>query len=86
MNNVIAMPVRAVTFDVEVIHDAQAGQYVAVCDGLRLATEAPSFDALIARVWEIAPEMAQENGLHVAPEALRLRFSYVDGAPALLAM
>jgi hypothetical protein len=86
MSKVIPIPAKPVTFDVEVTHDAEAGCYVAVCDALRVVTEAPSFDTLITRVWEIAPEMAQENGLRVAPSALRLHFSYTDDAPALQAM
>lgn len=61
-------------FVVKVIYDAVAHVFVAECDDLVFVTEAPTFEALTERVWEIAPEMAQENGLHVAPQNLRLRF------------
>jgi len=86
MSNVVSMPAKTVTFDVQVTRDAESGWYMAVCDELCVVTEARGLEALIARVWEIAPEMAQENGLHIATDALRLRFSYVDQAPALQAM
>lgn len=71
-------PAAHVTFDVQVIHDDECGLWVGVCDGLVLATEAPTYEALVDRVWEIAPEMAQENGLNIAPERLRLRFEFAQ--------
>jgi len=90
MNNVISLS-KPVTFDVEVAHaiaqdENDCTMWVAVCDGLCLVTEADSFEALVARVWEIAPEMAQENGLSIAPDALRLRFIYADRIPELQVM
>ena len=72
-------PVR---FDVEVTRANDCTLWVAECDGLKLRTEAESFEALRARVWEIAPEMVQEKGLSIAPDALRLRFSFEDCYPA----
>ncbi len=78
--NILPLPPKPVTIDVKVIFDD--GWYVAECDGLHIVTEADSFDALMARVWEIAPEMAQENGLNIAAHALRLRFSFEDAWPA----
>ncbi|MDR0781654.1 MAG: DUF1902 domain-containing protein [Pseudomonadales bacterium] len=79
---------KPVTFDVEVTHaiaqDADdRTMWVAECDALHLVTEAESFEALVARVWEIAPEIAQESGLNIPAAALRLRFCYVDSVPEL---
>lgn len=74
MTNVI--PLRP--FTVNVIFDAECHMFVATCADLALCTEAPSFEALTDRVWEIeiAPDMARENGLHIARQtcafALRL--------------
>jgi hypothetical protein len=72
MTNVF--PIHRNTFVVDVTFDTEAGCYVGVCDGLMLATEAASFEALTKRVWEIAPELAQENGLSIPVETLNLRF------------
>ncbi len=72
MNNVVPLK----PFHVQVLFDAESRFFVAVCDELRLVTEAPTFEALTERVWEIAPEMAQENGRHIAPQSLRLRFEF----------
>lgn len=72
MVNVLALK----PFIVEVTFDAECRMFVAACDELHLCTEAPSFETLTERVWEIAPDMAQENGLHIAPQNLRLRFAF----------
>jgi len=90
MSNIVSLS-KPVTFDVEVTHaiaqdENDRTMWVAECDGLCLCTEAESLEALIARVWEIAPEMAQENGLSIAPDALRLRFSFTDSIPELKVM
>jgi Domain of unknown function (DUF1902) len=39
---------------------------------LPLTTEAPSFDELVARVLEIAPEIAAENGLAAPGDEIEL--------------
>lgn len=63
-------------FTVNVIFDAECHMLVATCADLALCTEAPSFEALTDRVWEIAPDMARENGLYIAPQNLRIRFAF----------
>jgi len=63
-------------FTVEVTFDAECHMFVGICDELSLSTEAASFEALTDRVWELAPDMAQENGLSIAPQNLRLRFAF----------
>lgn len=50
---------------------SSGGAWIAESDALPLATEAPTLDALVARVWEIAPEIAELNG-HTGN--LKLRF------------
>ncbi|MGB5834362.1 MAG: DUF1902 domain-containing protein [Thiohalocapsa sp.] len=50
------------------------GIWTAECAALGLVTEADSLEALQARVWEIAPELADLNGLGDR-ESLRLHFA-----------
>jgi hypothetical protein len=50
---------------------ADGGRWIAEADDLPIATEADSVDALIERVWAVAPEIAELNG-HKG--ALNLRF------------
>lgn len=68
-------PPRA-TFTFTVAHDDKASIWVAVCDELCVATEAPTYEALVERVWLIAPEMAGENGLNIPQANLRLLFQH----------
>ena len=42
--------------------DGEARVWYAVCDSIPLALESDSFDALIERVKEAAPEILMENG------------------------
>ncbi len=64
MNNVIhAAFSRSVPYVAEVIFDAQCGMWIATCEELSVTTEAPSYEALTTRVWEIAPGIAEMNGL-----------------------
>lgn len=56
---------------VEIFRDPEAKQWVAVCDAIPIATEADTVDALIERVWLVAPEVAELNGLQ---GRLRLQF------------
>ena len=37
---------------------------------------APTYEALLERVWLIAPEMARENGLNIPEANLRLLFQH----------
>ncbi|MDD2722564.1 MAG: DUF1902 domain-containing protein [Methylovulum sp.] len=52
------------------------GIWMAECDSLGLVTEAEGYDDLIARVWQIAPELTELNNLGVDADNLRLRFSH----------
>lgn len=58
-------------FVVTVTHD---GMWVAECDDLGLVTEAESYDELTNRVWEIAPELYEDNGLGKASDGIRIQF------------
>jgi len=49
-------------FTVRASWDPDAQVWWGTNDELPLTTEAPSFDGLVARVMEIAPEMAVQNG------------------------
>lgn len=57
---------------VDIFQAPEEGGWVAVCDDLPIATEAETVDALIERVWLIAPEIAVLNGRD--GQRLSLRF------------
>jgi hypothetical protein len=59
------------SFDVNLYLDPDGDAWIAECDALPLATEAATLDALVKRVWEIAPEVAELNGFE---GNLKLRF------------
>lgn len=46
---------------VNIFWDEEASVWVAICDDLGIALESDSYDALIRRVIEAAPEMAEAN-------------------------
>jgi len=51
------------SFSIRAEWDAEAGVWWCSNDELPLTTEAPTFEQLVARVLEITPEIAVENGL-----------------------
>ncbi|HTQ33405.1 MAG TPA: DUF1902 domain-containing protein [Stellaceae bacterium] len=59
-------------FEIKAEWDPDAGVWWCSNDELPLATEAPTFEQLVARVLEIAPEIAAENGLAAAGEEIEL--------------
>lgn len=59
-------------FTVHAEFDAEAGVWLGSNEDLPLTTEAPSLDALLTRILEIAPEIAVMNGLTRAGEALKI--------------
>ncbi|SBT05374.1 hypothetical protein ACCAA_200119 [Candidatus Accumulibacter aalborgensis] len=63
--NIRSIPTRnpVTHYMAEVIHDEESGMWVASCEALSVATEAPTYDALTKRFWKIAPEVAAENGI-----------------------
>ena len=68
---------------VEVTHED--GIWTAECDALGLVTEADTYDDLTNHAWEIAPELAELNGLDIDPEHLRLKFQQTETAANRLA-
>ncbi len=66
---------RIVRFNVNVSHDHDENVWVAVCDALGLVTEAPTYEELTGRVWEIAPELYEMNGFGINPSRMRLSFN-----------
>ena len=63
----------------EMIFDAECGMRVATCEDLSVATEAPSYEVLTACVWEIAPEIAEMNGLAFDANT-RIQFHHLEDA------
>jgi hypothetical protein len=51
------------SFQIRAEWDGEAGVWWCSNDELPLTTEAPTFELLVARVREIAPELAAENAL-----------------------
>jgi hypothetical protein len=74
---------RTTPFVADVIFDAECGMWVATCDELGVTTEAPSYEALTARFWEIAPEIALENGI-AFDVGSRIQFRHIEDAASRL--
>lgn len=70
---------RTPPFVAEVVFDAESGMWVASCDALCIATEAPSYEAVISRFWEVAPEIAADNGISF-DENSRVEFRHIEDA------
>ena len=86
MNNVIRPNFkRSAPFVVNVIFDAECGMWVASCDALHTVTEASSYEALTARFWEIAPEVALANGV-AFDSSSRVQFRHLEDAASRIAM
>jgi hypothetical protein len=60
-------------FEIRAEWDAEAGAWWCASDELPLAAEAPTFEQLVSRVTEIAPEIAAENGLASLGDEIELR-------------
>jgi hypothetical protein len=59
-------------FEITAQWDDEAGVWWCSNDELPLTTEAPTFEQLVARVLEIAPEIAAENGLAAPGDEIEL--------------
>lgn len=56
------------------------GIYTAQCDEIGLVTEEKTYEALTERVWEIAPELVEDNAPTVSIDNIRIRFQEVQTA------
>lgn len=61
------------TVDLIAQWDAEAGVWWATNDELPLSTEAPTFEELVDRAAEVAPEIAELNKLISPGDELRVR-------------
>ena len=59
-------------FEITAQWDDEAGVWWCSNNELPLTTEAPTFEELVARVLEIAPEIAAENGLAAPGDEIEL--------------
>lgn len=66
------MPGLRKVFEIRAQWDGEAGVWWCSNDELPLTTEAPTFEQLVARVLEIAPEIAAENGLAAPGDEIEL--------------
>jgi Domain of unknown function (DUF1902) len=60
------------SFEIRAEWDGEAGVWWCSNDELPLTTEATTFEQLVARVLEIAPEIAAENGLAVPRDEIEV--------------
>src|ERR1700730_17147471 len=66
------MAILRKAFEITAQWDAESGVWWCSNDELPLTTEAPTFEELVARVLEIAPEIAAENGLAAPGDEIEL--------------
>ena len=66
------MPALRKVFEIRAQWDAESGVWWCSNDELPLTTEAPTFEELVSRVLEIAPEIAAENGLAAPGDEIEL--------------
>jgi hypothetical protein len=59
------------TYIIEVHFDDESGQWRCTCDALHLVTEAPNYEALVARAKLLAPDIAAANGIDITGAQLR---------------
>jgi Domain of unknown function (DUF1902) len=80
-------PATEKTFEFTAEWDPEAGVWWCSNDDLPVTTEAPTFDELVARVMEIAPEIAAVNGAVPPGEQIKIRVTgeRVQSAPVLAA-
>lgn len=62
MDNVIHHGFGRPPFVAVVVFDAESGMWVVTCDALHVVTEGNTYEAAISRFWDIAPEIAADNG------------------------
>ena len=66
-------------FIAEVEFDAESEMWIASCEAIGAFTEAPTYEALQERFWDIAPDIAQANGV-AFDENTRVRFQQTEAA------
>ena len=59
-------------FTVAITYDPESRYWVATCEALGLVSEAPAYEALIQRVWQIAPELYALHGYGDEKDNFRL--------------
>lgn len=64
----------AKSFTVDIIRDRESSGLTAVCEPLGIVTEAENYEALIKRVWAVAPEMYELCGYGTADDRFHLHF------------
>lgn len=65
-------------FNFEVRFDDASGMWWCQSDALHVVTEAPTYEALVARAKLITPEIARDNGVDLT--GAQLRFEYLVAA------
>ena len=83
--NVIRPNFRKEPFVAEVTFDPECSMWVVSCEELSVTTEAPSYEAMTARFWEIAPEIAELNGIAFNANS-KVEFRHVEDATLRMAM
>ena len=75
------------SYEIRAQWDGEASVWWCSNDELPLTAEAPTFEQLVARVLEIAPEIAAENGLAAPGEEIELHVvaERVEAVPVVAA-
>lgn len=71
-------------YKVDVFHDSEV--WVATCDELGLVTEAPDYESLTKRVWEVAEDLLEANEIGQEVESLRLSFVQTQASENRMAL
>lgn len=79
MTNIIRPDFARAPFIAEVVFDPECSMWVVSCEELSVTTEAPSYEAMTARFWEIAPEIAELNGIAFDANS-RVQFLHTEKA------
>jgi len=76
---------QAKSFEIRADWDGEAGVWWCSNDELPLTTEAPSFEQLVSRVLEIAPEIVVENGLAAPGDEVEVHLivDWVQSVPVM---
>jgi len=81
------MPAVRKSFEIRARWDDEAGVWWCSNDELPLTTEASTFEELVSRVGQIAPEIAAENGLAAPGDQIELHVvaEHVQSVPVVAA-
>jgi hypothetical protein len=75
MHSLFSRRQKPLVADVE--FDAECGLWTVACERLGVFAEAPTYEELVKRFWELAPEMAAENRFPLTKDS-RVEFRQIS--------